>query len=703
MADNRKTKAADLTEAQAEREITDLTRTLLSAEEAYFGKDAPEIDDAEYDSLKSRLAELEAAFFTLRLPESPIGRVGSPPAEGFGKARHAQAMLSLDNAFDAGDLEDFVSRIRRFLGFDTSEFPGFTAEPKIDGLSLSLTYRDGILEQAATRGDGTIGEVVTANVSTVTGVPLRITDALGFMEIRGEVYMSHDDFHKVNESQREAGGHIFANPRNAAAGSLRQLDSNITRSRPLSFFAHGWGQLDGSLGDDQLSAMQRLSDMGFAVNPEISLCDGIEDMVARFQNIEAKRSTLGYDIDGVVFKVNSLALQRRLGNSSTAPRWAVAAKFPAETAWTSLDSIEIQVGRTGALSPVARLHPVTVGGVVVSNATLHNEDYIAGFDSEGERIRGGRDLRIGDWVQVYRAGDVIPKVADVDLSKRQSGSVPFHFPVTCPVCGSDAIREKGDAVRRCSGGFSCPAQQLERLKHFVSRPVLNIEGLGERVIEQFFEESLLREPADFFTLQARLREQGVQLNTRAGWGEVSEANLFAEIESKRRVAFAKLLFGLGIRHVGEVAAERLARHFGRWERLVACMDEDRTPLEELISIEGIGGKTAEALAHDFQQAATRHAIDRLAAQLDIIPAAQPAAGSGLHSGKTIVFTGTLLKMTRAEAKARAEAMGMRISSSVSAKTDLVVAGEASGSKRKKAEELGVEILTEKDWHRLLEE
>ena len=696
----------ELTADQAAAEISRLSEQIRRADKAYFGEDDPVISDAEYDALKRRLTSVEARFPQLQSQDSPTQQVGIPPAEGFAKATHAQPMLSLDNAFDADDLKEFTERVRRFLGLTVSDPLSFTSEPKIDGLSVSLTYRDGALQRAVTRGDGSVGEVVTANIETIADVPPRITNAPEFMEVRGEVYMTHDAFSALNQAQKIRQEKTFANPRNAAAGSLRQLDSSITRSRPLRFFAHGWGKLAAKLADDQFSAMARLRDMGFSVNPHIVECNDLASMAVHFERIEDIRSSLGYDIDGVVYKVNALPLQARLGNSSTSPRWAIAAKFAAETAWTVLNDIEIQVGRTGALSPVARLQPITVGGVRVSNATLHNEDYIAGTGSDGAPIRDGKDLRIGDRVKVYRAGDVIPKVADVDLSKRPEESKPYRFPATCPECGSAAVRPEGDAVRRCTGEFACPAQQLEKLKHFVSRPVLNIEGLGDRIVEQFFAEELLREPADIFMLRQRLETAGIRLDERPGWGQRSAAKLFSEIDSKRNVPFARLLFGLGIRHIGEVVSDRLARHFGDWNSLAAAVDsaeiQQGPTWDDLVSIEGVGQRIAAALHSAFHSEAARGAIDRLVARLHIEPAESPFGSESEIAGKTIVFTGTIESMTRREAKARAESLGARISSSVSAKTDLVVAGENAGSKARKAAELGVQTVAEAEWLEILQ-
>ncbi|PJE34215.1 DNA ligase (NAD(+)) LigA, partial [Pseudooceanicola lipolyticus] len=564
-----------MTEAQARDELQRLAMLLARANDAYHRQDAPEIADAEYDRLKQRNLAIEARFPDLKRDDSPSDQVGAKPAEGFAKVAHAVRMMSLGNAFEDDDVRGFDQSIRKYLGLGAEARLAYTSEPKIDGLSLSLRYEQGRLVQAATRGDGAVGENVTANARTIDDIPVQLKGAPEVLEVRGEVYMSHADFAALNQRQEQAGDKSFANPRNAAAGSLRQLDAAITRARPLRFFAYAWGEHSEPLAETQMAAIERLAALGFVTNPLTALCDGPEQMLAHYARIEAQRATLGYDIDGVVYKVNEIALQQRLGYRSTTPRWAIAHKFPAELAWTRLEAIDIQVGRTGALSPVARLTPVTVGGVVVSNATLHNEDYIAGRDSRGEPIRDGKDIRVGDWVQVYRAGDVIPKVADVDLSKRPAESQPYGFPTTCPECGSPALREEGDSVRRCSGGLICPAQAVEKLKHFVSRAAFDIEGLGAKQVEQFHGDGWIAEPADIFTLQDRFGSGLQQLKNREGWGEKSAANLFAAIDEKRRIPLARLIFALGIRHVGEVAGRDLALHYGDWAALTAALDTAR--------------------------------------------------------------------------------------------------------------------------------
>jgi DNA ligase (NAD+) len=695
-----------LSEAEAKGELKRLAEAIARADRAYHTHDAPEISDAEYDALKARNTAIEVRFAHLKRADSPSESVGATPAEGFAKVTHAVRMLSLGNAFADEDIADFDDRIRRYLGMGADAALHYTSEPKIDGLSLSLRYEQGQLVQAATRGDGVVGENVTANARTIDDIPLRLEGAPEVLEVRGEVYMSHADFEALNARQTERGGKTFANPRNAAAGSLRQLDSRITKARPLRFFAYAWGELSAPLGETQMGAIERLTALGFVTNPLTALCDGPREMLAHYAQIEQMRSELGYDIDGVVYKVNDLGLQKRLGFRSTTPRWAIAHKFPAELAWTRLEGIDIQVGRTGALSPVARLHPVTVGGVVVSNATLHNEDYIAGRDAKGQEIRGGKDIRVGDWVQVYRAGDVIPKVADVDLSKRPEGAGPYVFPQECPECGSAAIREEGDAVRRCTGGLICPAQAVEKLKHFVSRAAFDIEGLGAKQVEQFYLDGWIKEPADIFTLKARYGPGALtQLKNREGWGEKSAEKLFEAIDARREIALGRVIFALGIRHVGEQVSNMLARFYGTWGDFIVAMDGAAdmagAEWERLLGIDGVGAVLAQSLVTTFAQDHERDSIDRLVAHLEIEEAERPDTEGSPVAGKTVVFTGSLEKMTRAEAKARAESLGAKVSGSVSAKTDLVVAGTGAGSKAKTAESLGVEMIDEDGWLELI--
>ncbi|WGV16701.1 NAD-dependent DNA ligase LigA [Fuscovulum ytuae] len=737
-----------LSEAEARQELARLAEVIAAANRAYHSLDAPEISDADYDALKRRNAAIEARFPQFKRADSPSEQVGGAVAEGFGEIRHEIRMLSLSNAFDEEEVAEFDNRVRSFLGMEAPIT--YVAEPKIDGLSLSLRYEGGVLVQAATRGDGEVGENVTENALTIADIPRRVEGAPAVMEVRGEVYMAHADFAALNARQAAAGAKVFANPRNAAAGSLRQLDAAITAARPLRFFAYAWGALSEPLASSQFAAIARLKALGFQTNPLTVLCDGPAALLAQYRRIEVMRATLGYDIDGVVYKVDDLSLQARLGFRATTPRWAIAHKFPAELAWTRLEAIDIQVGRTGALSPVARLQPVTVGGVVVSNATLHNEDYIAGRDSKGEAIRGGKDIRVGDWVQVYRAGDVIPKVADVDLARRPEGAVPYVFPHRCPECGSEAVREEGDSVRRCTGGLICPAQAVERLVHFVSRAAFDIEGLGRKQVEMFFADDLLpvKEPADIFTLAARDAANPLQkLRNREGFGEKSVANLWAAIEERRRIPLARLIFALGMRHVGEVAAQDLARHYLTWDALVAAVDlarpaalahraADEAELEEraaamvegrrarvkdardravaalavpeaakaawteLITGDGIGPVLALSLSDTLANPEERASIARLVAYLDVLPPEARATESPV-AGLTVVFTGSLEKMTRAEAKARAEALGAKVAGSVSAKTDLLVAGPGAGSKAKDAERLGVKMIDEDEWLALI--
>ncbi len=695
---------ADLTQANAMVELARLADALGQANAAYHRDDAPLISDAAYDALKQRNAAIEARFPDLKRADSPSDQVGAVVADGFGKVPHAVRMLSLGNAFSDEDVTDFDERLRKYLGLSADQPLRYTAEPKIDGLSLSLRYEDGTLVQAATRGDGAVGENVTANARTITDIPQRLTGAPAVLEVRGEVYMRHDDFAALNARQADKGAKTFANPRNAAAGSLRQLDAGITAARPLRFFAYAWGALSAPLATTQSGAIARLAELGFATNPLTATCDSPADLIAIYSGIEAQRASLGYDIDGVVYKVDDLALQHRLGFRSTTPRWAIAHKFPAELAWTVLEAIDIQVGRTGALSPVARLAPVTVGGVVVSNATLHNEDYIAGRGGDGQPIRQGRDIRIGDWVQVYRAGDVIPKIKDVDSARRPAGATPYIFPDTCPECGSPAIRDTGDAVRRCTGGMICPAQAVERLKHFVSRAAFDIEGLGAKQVEQFHADGWITTPADIFTLRARYGQGLQQLKNREGWGAKSADNLFAAIDDKRAIALNRLIYALGIRHVGESSAALLANHYGSWAGFATAMQAAEIgqgpAWDALTSIDGVGAVMATSLITTLQNPSEAASIAALIAQLDVQDAPKIASDSPV-SGLTVVFTGTLEKMTRAEAKARAESLGAKVAGSVSAKTDILVAGPGAGSKAAKAEALGIRTMDEDGWLALI--
>ena len=699
-------KIGELTAEEAREDFLELQILLYAADREYNRLDSPTIADAEYDAAKRRYRALVKAFPELEKNATQLETVGAPVASGFAKTTHSIRMLSLGNAFDDADIEDFDSRIRKFLGLEDSAELVYTAEPKIDGLSLSLRYEAGVLVEAATRGDGAVGENVTNNAFQIADIPQNLTNAPEVLEIRGEVYMSRSDFEALNQRQLEAGEKEFSNPRNAAAGSMRQLDAEITRARPLKFFAYAWGVVSDPLATTQSGAIERISALGFPTNPLTRICDGPQQMLEHYRRIEAKRAILDYDIDGVVYKVNDLSQQARLGFRSTTPRWAIAHKFPAELAWTWLEKIEIQVGRTGALSPVARLKPVTVGGVVVSNATLHNEDYIKGLDSKGAEIRGGKDIREGDWVQVYRAGDVIPKVADVDLSKRAANSRPFVFPGKCPICASAALRDAGDAVHRCTGGIICAAQAVEKLKHFVSRKAFDIDGLGAKQIEQFYLDGWVREPADIFTLEARFSTGLQQLKNREGWGDKSATKLFQAIEAKRTIPFERLLFSLGIRHVGEAASKMIATHFENWVAFEAVIGRaskfEGADWDDLLGIDGVGETMARSLVTAFAQVAERESIDRLITHLVVENAHRPAVADSPIAGKIVVFTGTLEKTTRAEAKAKAETLGAKVSGSVSKKTDMVIAGLAAGSKAKKAAELGIEILDEDAWLALID-
>ena len=681
-----------LTLAKARAEHARLGAEIAEHDRRYHGEDQPTISDAEYDELRRRYTALEAAFPELAGADSESRKVGAPPSEKFAKVRHAVPMLSLGNIFADEEVEEFCARVRRFLGLGDTAALDVVAEPKIDGLSCNLRYENGELVRAATRGDGYEGEDVTANVRTVKAIPHRLKGAPRIFEARGEVYMRHADFAALNARQAEAGKPVFANPRNFAAGSLRQLDPGITASRPLAFFAYAWGEVSEPFASTQLGAVEAMRRFGLPTNPLTRLCHSTAELIAHYHAIEAQRATLGYDIDGVVYKVNDLTLQERLGFISRSPRWAVAHKFPAEKAMTIVEAITITVGRTGALTPTANLKPVTVGGVVVSNATLHNEDEIA-----------RKDVRVGDTVVVQRAGDVIPQILEVVLDKRPPGAEPYEFPHVCPVCGSAALREidektgEADVVRRCTGTLVCAAQAVEGLKHFVSRNAFDIEGLGEKLIELFFTESLIRTPADIFTLRARDGRDRPPLREWEGFGELSARNLFNAIDARRSIALNRFLYSLGIRHVGETNARRLARHFGDWEALRAAARAENAA-EELSSVEGVGPVVAEAVADFFAEPRNEAALDALVREVSIEPMEAIAAGHPL-AGKTIVFTGSLERMTRDEAKAIAERLGAKVSGSISAKTDLVVAGPGAGSKLAKARELGVETIDEEEWVR----
>ncbi len=692
------TPVAALTPLEAADELERLATEIARHDEAYYREDEPEISDADYDALRRRNDEIEAAFPELVLENSPSQRVGAAPSEKFGKVRHAISMLSLGNAFADEDVHEFVARIRRFLKLGDDEVVEVTAEPKIDGLSISLRYEAGRLVQAATRGDGQEGENVTRNVETIADIPRKVVgdDFPDVFEVRGEIYMSHKDFARLNEMQLAAGAKVFANPRNAAAGSLRQLDPSITASRPLRFFAYAWGQVDQLPADTQRGVLDAFDRWGFPVNPLTRLCISVDELLAHYRSIEQQRASLGYDIDGVVYKVNRLDWQERLGFVSRSPRWAVAHKFAAEKATTVLEGIDIQVGRTGALTPVARLKPVTVGGVVVSNATLHNEDEI---------IR--KDIRIGDTVTIQRAGDVIPQVLGHLPDKRPADAVEYVFPTTCPACGSHAVREtnektgKMDVVRRCTGGLICPAQRVERLKHFVSRNAFDIEGMGDKVIQEFYDDGLIQSPQDIFTLRERDERSLKKLKDREGWGGTSAGNLFAAIDERRSIGLDRFIYSLGIRHVGETTGRTLARSYGTADQfldaIAAAQDHASEAYADLVNIDGIGDVVARAVAEFFAEPHNLSVVRELVGDhLDIQPLESVDTGSPV-SGMTIVFTGALERMTRDEAKAMAERLGAKVAGSVSKKTNLVVAGPGAGSKLKKATELGVEVISEDDW------
>jgi DNA ligase (NAD+) len=682
-----------LTAKEAAKELARLAAEIAGHDRRYYQEDAPVISDAEYDALRVRNAAIEARFPDLVREDSPSRRIGAAPAERFAKVRHRVPMLSLGNAFAEEDVVDFFARVRRFLNFEADDLIEVVAEPKIDGLSINLRYERGRFVQGATRGDGAEGEDVTANLRTIRDMPDRLHGhAPDAIEIRGEVYMSHAEFAALNAQREKEGEPVFANPRNSAAGSLRQLDPRITASRRLHFFAYAWGDSTEPPAKTQWEFLQRLKGWGFKINPFAKLCAGMDEALAVYRDIEARRTRLDYDIDGVVYKVNRVDLQERLGFVSRAPRWAVAHKFAAERAETVLEDIEINVGRTGALTPVAVLKPVTVGGVVVRHATLHNADYIS-----------AKDIRIGDTVMIQRAGDVIPQVVEVVAKSRPKGAKPFVFPDKCPVCGSLAVREEGEAVTRCTGGLICPEQAVRRIGHFVSRDALDIEGLGGERIQDFWNDGLVRSPVDIFALKRRQEKGEIDLAAREGWGEKSVENLLAAIEARRRVPFERFIYALGIPQVGEATARWLARHYrdlATWRRAMErSTAREGEAWEELNAISGIGESMADDIVAFFAEPHNREILDALADEIEIVPPETPARLSPV-AGKTVVFTGTLETMTRQEAKARAEALGAHVAGSVSKKTDYVVVGADAGSKAKKAEELGVAMLTEEEWKTL---
>ncbi len=688
----------DLTIEEAEAELARLASAIAEHDAAYYQKDAPKISDADYDALRRRNEEIEARFPELIREDSPSRKVGAAPLGTFAPVEHLVPMLSLGNAFTDEDVAEFWNSVRKFLGLKESEPLVVTAEPKIDGLSASLRYEKGVFTLGATRGDGRTGENVTENLKTIKDIPHEMTGN-GFpdrIEIRGEVYMSHADFKALNEKQAKDGKPVYANPRNAAAGSLRQLDPKITASRRLRFFAYAWGEASDLFADTQYEMIRAFEGWGFSVNNLLQRCDSVEELIVFYHEIEESRATLGYDIDGVVYKVDRLDYQARLGFRARTPRWATAHKFAAEQAITILNDIKIQVGRTGALTPVARLTPVTVGGVVVSNATLHNEDEI-------ER----KDIRIGDTVVVQRAGDVIPQIVSVVLDKRPKNAPKYEFPIVCPECGSHAVREtnektgKVDAVRRCTGGLKCPAQALERLNHFVSRNAFDIEGLGAKANEEFFEAGRITNPSDIFTLEERDKKEQKPLREWDGWGDTSSGKLFTAIEARKEIDLDRYIYALGIPHVGETNARLLARSYGTLENFIQQMEEaadhESDAYREFMAIDGVGEILADAIIEFFAEEHNREVLEALQkAGVKALPLAAQDNSSPI-AGKTIVFTGSLERMTRSEAKARAEQMGAKVAGSVSPKTDIVVAGPGGGSKLTRATELGLQVLTEDEW------
>jgi DNA ligase (NAD+) len=689
----------ELTESQAKPEHARLAAEIAAHDRRYYQEDAPTVSDAEYDGLRQRYAAIEARFPQLRTLESLTQRVGAAPSARFAKIRHAVPMLSLDNAFADEDVVDFVGRIRRFLRLSDDDEIAFSAEPKIDGLSMSLRYEDGALVTGATRGDGSEGEDVTANVKTVKDIPHRLKGrgVPAVCEVRGEIYMTKAAFLDLNRKQAEAGKQLYVNPRNTAAGSLRQLDPSITASRPLGFFAYAWGEMSKMPADTQAGMIKWFASCGFKTNPLTEISRSVEALLKFHRDIEAERATLDYDIDGVVYKVDRLDWQERLGFVSRSPRWAIAHKFPAEKATTVVKDIEIQVGRTGALTPVAKLEPVTVGGVVVQNATLHNPDEIARLD-----------VRIGDTVNIQRAGDVIPQVLGVVEDKRPRGAKPYQFPKKCPCpLHTDVVREiiagGAEGVRvHCTGEFACPYQAVGHLEHFVSRRAFDIDGLGEKQIELFYEKGWIKEPADIFTLQER--NSKIHLEAVEGFGETSVRNLFAAIAARREISLERFIYALGIRHVGETTAVALARGYGSWRAFhEACLKlarDDEETKQEMDALDQIGDTVIESLHDYFGETHNRKRIERLVAQVRIRDAEKPRADSAI-AGKTVVFTGTLEKMTRDEAKASAERLGAKVSGSVSKKTDYVVAGPGAGSKLAEAKKFGVAVLTEDQWAKLI--
>jgi DNA ligase (NAD+) len=701
-----------LTKAQAKVEHKRLALEIEGHDRAYYQEDAPKISDAGYDALRQRFNAIEARFPEFATGSSPSQKVGAAPSGRFAKVRHAVPMLSLDNAFAEEDVVDFVGRIRRFLRLGDEDKIDFSAEPKIDGLSMSLRYEGGELVTAATRGDGTEGEDVTANIRTLEDVPKKLKgrNVPEICEVRGEVYMTKHAFLALNERQKAAGDTIFANPRNSAAGSLRQKDPSITASRPLGFFAYAWGEMSAMPENTQTGMIHWFERCGFKTNPLTRLCHSIDELISFYREIEEQRAELDYDIDGVVYKVDRIDWQERLGFVSRTPRWAIAHKFPAERAMTVLRDIEIQVGRTGSFTPVGKLEPVGVGGVIVQNVTLHNEDYIRGIGGDGEQLREGRDIRIGDTVVIQRAGDVIPQVVDVVLDKRPKDAKPYHFPKKCPCpLHTEVVREEtatGEegARARCTGEFACPYQKIEHLKLFASRRAFDIDGLGEKQIEFFFENGWVKEPADIFTLEARNLK--LRLEEIEGYGQTSVRNLFESIRRRRQISLERFIFALGMRHVGETTALALARGYGSWKAFHdACLrvvEGDEEAIAEMDALDQIGETVIASIKAYFGESHNRGIVERLTKEVTILDAEKPKSNSAI-AGKTVVFTGSLEKMTRDEAKATAERLGAKASGSVSKKTDYVVAGPGAGSKLAEAKKHGVEVLTEDEWLKLIGE
>jgi len=674
----------------AQQKHAKLSKEIKEHDEKYYQDDEPVISDGEYDALRQGLNALEFKYPELITSESPTQKVGAKPSKGFGKIQHAVPMLSLSNVFNKEDLEYFFERVKRFLNLSSDEVVEVIAEPKIDGLSCSIRYEKGVLVHAVTRGDGYEGENITENIKTLDDIPHEIKNAPDVLEVRGEVYMTRQDFKKLNEVQEKEGKKIFANPRNAAAGSLRQLDVAITKSRSLKFFGYALGEISEPIAETQEGVRQKLKSFGFPQAEPSTLCCNLQEILEFYETLSNQRPDLEYEIDGIVYKVNQLDWQERLGFVARSPRWATAHKFPAERAVTIINDIDIQVGRTGVLTPVARLEPITVGGVVVSNATLHNEDEIK-----------RKDTRIGDHVIIQRAGDVIPQVVEVLKEKRKSDAVTFDFPKSCPVCNSHVTREEGEVAWRCTGGLICEAQAVERLKHFVSRNAFNIEGMGTKVIQQFWDGELIKTPVDIFTIEERDKVSLTPLKAKEGWGDLSAKNLFKSINERRKIPLNRFIYALGIRQVGEVTAKKLASVYGSLSAIKIAMTNKKGVYEELINIDDIGPSVAEDVIEFFNEPHNQAILEKLEEQLDIQNFENVRNTDSPIAGKVMVFTGTMSQMGRAEAKAKAESLGAKITGSISRKTDYLVAGEDAGSKLKKAKELGVNILTEEEWLKLI--